>query len=216
MVAGLKDFSPDCVCQGNWLDSRHHAMVDCQHRRRGRDRGDRRRLGADVTLGRPYIDCIDRIALCAAAGAFALARDQAMPELLPGRYAFALELCSTKSDVPILLPRVLDETSSMRKPAVERTTRPKPKSDLVATPRPLGSRLGGRASKHLSCFRSFARAAGHPGFGLLGKAIANRYADFCRLASGAFVLHVARPIAAHPSRALDSMLRRDDFRNFPI
>jgi hypothetical protein len=99
-------------------------MVDCPHRRRGPDRGDRRRLGTDVTLGRPYIDCIDRIALRAAVGAFALARDQAMPELLPGRYALALELCSTRSDVPILLPRFLDETSSTRKPAVVRTTRP--------------------------------------------------------------------------------------------
>jgi hypothetical protein len=127
MIASLKDFSPDCVCQDNWLDSLHHAMVDCQHRRRGRDRGDRRRLGADVTLGRPYIDRIDRIALCAAAEAFALARDQAMPELITGRYALALEPCSTRSDVQILLPRFLDETSSMRKPAVARTTRPKPK-----------------------------------------------------------------------------------------
>jgi hypothetical protein len=94
---------------------------------------DRRRLGADVTLGKPYIDRIDRIALCTAAEAFALARDQAMPELIPGRYALALELCSTRSDVQILLPRFLDETSSMRKPAVARTTRPKPQQDLVAS-----------------------------------------------------------------------------------
>jgi hypothetical protein len=96
---------------------------------------DRRRLGADVTLGRPYVDRIDRIALCAAAEAFALARDQAMPELIPGRYALALELCSTRSDVQILLPRFFDETSSMRKPAVARTTRPKPQRDQVARAR---------------------------------------------------------------------------------
>jgi hypothetical protein len=43
---------------------------------------------------------------------------------------------------------------------------------------------------------------------LLGKAIADRYADFCRLAAGAFELNVARPIAAHALRELDSMLRR--------
>jgi hypothetical protein len=43
---------------------------------------------------------------------------------------------------------------------------------------------------------------------LLGKAIADRYADFCRLAAGAFDLNVARPIAAHALRELDSMLRR--------
>jgi len=59
--------------------------------------------------------------------AFALARDQAMLELMPGRYALALELCSTRSDVQKLLTRFLDETSSMRKPAVARATRPKPK-----------------------------------------------------------------------------------------
>jgi preprotein translocase subunit SecG len=59
--------------------------------------------------------------------AFALARDQVMLELIPGRYALALELCSTRSDVQKLLTRFLDETSSMRKPAVTRTTRPKPK-----------------------------------------------------------------------------------------
>jgi hypothetical protein len=50
---------------------------------------------------------------------FALARDEAMLELIPGRYALALELCSTKGDVQKLLTRFLDETSSMRKtPAV--------------------------------------------------------------------------------------------------
>jgi hypothetical protein len=43
---------------------------------------------------------------------------------------------------------------------------------------------------------------------LLGKAIADRYADFCRLAAGAFDLNVGRPIAAHALRELDSMLRR--------
>jgi len=59
--------------------------------------------------------------------AFALARDQAMLELMPGRYALALELCSTRSDVQKLLTRFLDETSSMRKPAVARATRPKPR-----------------------------------------------------------------------------------------
>jgi hypothetical protein len=43
---------------------------------------------------------------------------------------------------------------------------------------------------------------------LLGKAIASRYVDFCRLAAGAFALNVSRPIAAHALRELDSMLRR--------
>ena len=43
---------------------------------------------------------------------------------------------------------------------------------------------------------------------LLGKAIADRYADFCRLTAGAFDLNVGRPIAAHALRELDSMLRR--------
>jgi hypothetical protein len=42
---------------------------------------------------------------------------------------------------------------------------------------------------------------------LFGKAIADRYTDFCRLAAGAFNLLVARPIAAHALRELDSMLR---------
>jgi len=42
---------------------------------------------------------------------------------------------------------------------------------------------------------------------LLGSAIANRYADFCRLAAGAFALNVSRPMAAHALRELDSMLR---------
>ena len=35
---------------------------------------------------------------------------------------------------------------------------------------------------------------------LLGRAIANRYVDFCRLAAGAFALHVSRPVAAHALR----------------
>lgn len=43
---------------------------------------------------------------------------------------------------------------------------------------------------------------------MLGKAITDRYADFCRLSAGAFELNVARPIAAHALRELDSMLRR--------
>jgi hypothetical protein len=47
-----------------------------------------------------------------------------MPELIPGRHALALEVCSMRSDVQILPPQFLDETSSMRKPAVARTTRP--------------------------------------------------------------------------------------------
>jgi hypothetical protein len=83
-------------------------MVDCQHHCRGRDRGDRRRLRCHPD--RHYVDRLDRIALCAAAEAFALARDQAMPELITGRYALALTLSSTRSDVQILLPRFPDET----------------------------------------------------------------------------------------------------------
>ena len=42
---------------------------------------------------------------------------------------------------------------------------------------------------------------------LLGKAVADRYVDFCRLAAGAFALKVPRPLAAHALRELDSMLR---------
>lgn len=42
---------------------------------------------------------------------------------------------------------------------------------------------------------------------VLGRAIADRYVDFCRLASGAFDLNVSRPVAAHALRELDSMLR---------
>ena len=42
---------------------------------------------------------------------------------------------------------------------------------------------------------------------LLGKAIADRYVDFCRLAAGAFTLNVSRPMAAHALRELESLLR---------
>jgi hypothetical protein len=42
---------------------------------------------------------------------------------------------------------------------------------------------------------------------LLGKAITDRYVDFCRLARGAFPLIVSRPMAAHALRELDSTLR---------
>jgi hypothetical protein len=42
---------------------------------------------------------------------------------------------------------------------------------------------------------------------LLGKAITDRYIDFCRLAAGAFPLIVSRPMAAHALRELDSTLR---------
>jgi hypothetical protein len=42
---------------------------------------------------------------------------------------------------------------------------------------------------------------------LLGKAITDRYIDFCRLAAGAFPLIVSRPMAAHALRELESTLR---------
>lgn len=42
---------------------------------------------------------------------------------------------------------------------------------------------------------------------LLGKAVAARYEDFCRLSTGAFGLQVSKPLAAHALRELDSMLR---------
>lgn len=42
---------------------------------------------------------------------------------------------------------------------------------------------------------------------VLGRAIADRYVDFCRLASGVLNLRVSRPVAAHALRELDSMLR---------
>ena len=43
---------------------------------------------------------------------------------------------------------------------------------------------------------------------LLGKRIADRYVDFCRLAAGAFALRVSSPIAAHALRELESILRQ--------
>jgi hypothetical protein len=43
---------------------------------------------------------------------------------------------------------------------------------------------------------------------LLGTAIADRYADFCRLASGALPLATSRPLASHALRELDSEIRR--------
>lgn len=42
---------------------------------------------------------------------------------------------------------------------------------------------------------------------LLGRAIANRYVDFSRLAASATGLRVSRPIAAHALRELESMIR---------
>jgi hypothetical protein len=42
---------------------------------------------------------------------------------------------------------------------------------------------------------------------LLGKAIAARYEDFCRLSMGLFDLNVSKPMAAHALRELDSVLR---------
>lgn len=42
---------------------------------------------------------------------------------------------------------------------------------------------------------------------LLGTAIADRYADFCRLASGRIPLAVSRPLAGHAMRELDSLIR---------
>jgi hypothetical protein len=42
---------------------------------------------------------------------------------------------------------------------------------------------------------------------LLGKAISNRYVDFCRLSAGAFALSVSRLMAGHALRELDSLLR---------
>jgi hypothetical protein len=43
---------------------------------------------------------------------------------------------------------------------------------------------------------------------LLGKRIADRYVDFCRLTAGAFALRVSSPIAAHALRELESILRQ--------
>ena len=42
---------------------------------------------------------------------------------------------------------------------------------------------------------------------LLGTAIADRYADFCRLSSGRLPLTVSRPLAGHALRELDSLVR---------
>lgn len=42
---------------------------------------------------------------------------------------------------------------------------------------------------------------------LLGTAIADRYVDFCRLASGTLPLTVSRPLAGHALRELDSLIR---------
>lgn len=41
---------------------------------------------------------------------------------------------------------------------------------------------------------------------LLGKSIADRYVEFCRLASGALPLRVSIPVAAHALRELESIL----------
>jgi hypothetical protein len=43
---------------------------------------------------------------------------------------------------------------------------------------------------------------------LLGRRIADRYVDFCRLAAGAVPLRVSSPLAAHALRELDSILRQ--------
>src|SRR5262249_46372340 len=43
---------------------------------------------------------------------------------------------------------------------------------------------------------------------LLGTAVADRYADFCRLASGAVPLTVSRPLAGHALRELEGLMRR--------
>jgi hypothetical protein len=42
----------------------------------------------------------------------------------------------------------------------------------------------------------------------LGRAISDRYVDFCRLASGVFELRVSRPVVAHALRELEGILRR--------
>ncbi len=42
---------------------------------------------------------------------------------------------------------------------------------------------------------------------LLGTAVADRYADFCRLSSGRLPLTVSRPLAGHAMRELDSWIR---------
>ncbi|BBC02685.1 MULTISPECIES: hypothetical protein [Bradyrhizobium] len=43
---------------------------------------------------------------------------------------------------------------------------------------------------------------------MLGKSIADRYVDFCRVASGAIPLRVSVPVAGHAIRELDSVLRQ--------
>lgn len=43
---------------------------------------------------------------------------------------------------------------------------------------------------------------------MLGKSIADRYIDFCRVASGAIPLRVSVPVAGHAIRELDSVLRQ--------
>lgn len=42
----------------------------------------------------------------------------------------------------------------------------------------------------------------------IGKSIADRYVDVCRLASGALPLRVSIPVAAHALRELESILRQ--------
>lgn len=42
---------------------------------------------------------------------------------------------------------------------------------------------------------------------LLGTAVADRYADFCRLVAGTLPLTVSRPLAGHALRELDSLIR---------
>src|SRR6516165_10885642 len=43
---------------------------------------------------------------------------------------------------------------------------------------------------------------------MLGKSIADRYVDFCRVASGAIQLRVSVPVAGHAVRELDSVLQQ--------
>ena len=42
---------------------------------------------------------------------------------------------------------------------------------------------------------------------LLGRAIAARYEDFCRLSAGAYTINASKPMAAHALRELESMVR---------
>lgn len=46
--------------------------------------------------------------------AWALARDQAMLELLPKRYDLAVELCHTRGDLEAIVDRFLSESASLR------------------------------------------------------------------------------------------------------